>query len=166
MCQQVALSSWQATSTTGNTLTHERVRHFLRDAHAIAAHNGMVDVNLLLVDGRPAAFAYNYHFHGRLTGLRIGYDASLESTWCCRPGLGTALMLRSIEDSFARGDVSLDLGAGETRFKRRLRTDSEASYRMVYAPLGSWRSQVVRLSRWARQRWRPAVAEVGKAASA
>ena len=119
---------------------------FLRDAHAIAARNGMVDMNLLLVDGRPAAFAYNYHFHGRLTAVRFGYDASLG-----RQGLGTALALRSIEDSFERGDVSLDLGPGETRFQRRLRTRSEASYRMTYVPLGSWRSQVVRFSRWAKR---------------
>jgi len=161
MCQQVALASWQATSSTGTTLTHERVGHFLRDAHAVAARNGMVDVNLLLVDGRPAAFAYNYHFHGRLTGLRVGYDASLGQS-----GLGTALMLRSIEDSCERGDVSLDLGPGETPFKRRLRTHSEASYRMIYAPLASWRSQAVRFSRWARRRLGPAKSEVGKAASA
>ena len=159
MCQQVALASWQATSTTGTTLTHERVRHFLRDAHTVAARLGMVDMNLLLVDGRPAAFAYNYHHHGRLTGLRIGYDASLG-----RAGLGTALMLCSIEDSFARGDASYDLGPGESRYKRVLRTRTEPSFRLTYSPLGSWRSQAVRLSRWAKQRWAPAVVEVGKAA--
>lgn len=163
MCQQVALASWQATSSNGTTLTHERVRHFLRDAHAIAAHSGMVDLNLLLVDGRPAAFAYNYNFHGHLTGVRIGYDSSLERSG---PGWGTALMLSAIEDSCQRGDVSLDLGPGETPFKRRLRTHSEASYRMVYAPLDSWRSQAVRLSRWARQKFQPSTADVGKSATA
>ncbi len=166
MCQQVALASWQATSTTGTTLTHERVRHFLRDAHAIAARNGMVDVNLLLIDGRPAAFAYNYHLHGRLTGLRVGYDASLVQSGQVPPGLGTALMLRSIEDSCERGDVSLDLGRGESLFKRSLRTHAEASYRMIYAPLGSWRSQAARLSQWAKQRFGPANDDSGKAASA
>jgi CelD/BcsL family acetyltransferase involved in cellulose biosynthesis len=147
MCQQVALSSWQTLSPTNITLVHERARSFLRDAHAIAARNGMVDMNLLLVDGRPAAFAYNYHFHGRLTAVRFGYDASLG-----RQGLGTALALRSIEDSFERGDVSLDLGPGETQFQRRLRTDAETIYRMTYVPLNSWRSQMARLSRWATRR--------------
>jgi CelD/BcsL family acetyltransferase involved in cellulose biosynthesis len=161
MCQQVALASWQGSSTTGTTLTHESVRAFLSDAHAIAARKGMVDMNLLLVDGRPAAFAYNYHFHGKLSGVRVGYDPTLGIS-----GLGTALVLRSIEDSFERGDESLDLGAGETQFKRRLRTRSEASYRMTYAPLGSWRSQAVRLSRWARGRIAPVEIESGKAASA
>jgi CelD/BcsL family acetyltransferase involved in cellulose biosynthesis len=147
MCQQVALSSWQASAAGNFTLVHERVRNFLRDAHEVAARNGMVDLNLLLVDGRPAAFAYNYQLHGRLTSVRFGFDASLG-----RRGLGTALALRMVEDSFERGDVSLDLGSGETAFQRRLRTRSEPCYRMTFVPLGSWRSQVVRLSRWARRR--------------
>ena len=111
MCQQVALASWQAASPTNITLVHERARSFLRDAHAIAARNGMVDMNLLLVDGRPAAFAYNYHFHGRLTAVRFGFDASLG-----RQGLGTALALRSIEDSFERGDVVAGFGTGGDAF--------------------------------------------------
>jgi hypothetical protein len=161
MCQQVALASWQATSTTGTTLTHERVRHFLRDCHAVAARLGMVDVSLLLVDGQPAAFLYNYHYHGRLTGLRTGYDPSLGRT-----GLGTALLLRSIEDSFERGDESYDLGPGDARFKQQLRTDTETSYRLSYWPLGSWRAQFTRLSRWARSRWQQPVEDVGKPASA
>lgn len=160
MCQQIALASWQSASTSGTTLTHESVRHFLSDAHAIAARNGMVDVNLLLVDGRPAAFAYNYHFHGKLAGVRVGYNPSIGIS-----GLGTALVLRSIEDSCERGDVSLDLGAGETQFKKRLRTRFEANYRVTYSPLGSWRSQAVRLSRWAK-RLAPVENETGKAASA
>jgi len=163
MCQQVALASWQSSSTNGTTLTHPAVRQFLTDAHAVAARRGMVDVNLLLVDGRPAAFAYNYHFDGRLTGLRVGYDPALGIA-----GLGTALIVRSIEDSCERGDLSLNLGAGETQFKKRLRTHSEPSYRVTYAPLGSWRSQVVRLSRWAQGRRAalPSEIETGKAASA
>jgi CelD/BcsL family acetyltransferase involved in cellulose biosynthesis len=161
MCGQVALASWQATLTTGNTLTHERVRHFLRDAHQVAAHNGMLDLNLLMVDDRPAAFAYNYHYDGRVVGLRMGYDPTLGYS-----GLGTALVLRSLEDSFNRGDASYDLGPGESRFKRHLRTRTETSYRLSYWPLGSWRSQAVRLTRWAKQRLRRPAAEIGKPASA
>jgi CelD/BcsL family acetyltransferase involved in cellulose biosynthesis len=151
MCQQVALASWQGSSTTGNTITHERVRHFLRDAHAIAARLGMVDMNLLLVDGRPASFSYNYHYRGRITCLRLGYDGSIG-----RRGLGKSLVLRSIQDSFERGDESYDLGLGGSQIARELRTHTETSYRLTHTPLGSWRSQAVRLARWAR-RVRPAV---------
>lgn len=161
MCQQVALASWQADSTTGTTLTHPGVHHFLRDAHALAAHAGMVDLNLLLVDGRPAAFAYNYHHDGRLSGVRVGYDASLDID-----GLGTALLLRSIEDSCERGDVSLDLGPGEMEFKRRLRTRVEDTYRNTYAPLAAWRWQAGRLSRWAAGRFAAADSTGNNAATA
>jgi CelD/BcsL family acetyltransferase involved in cellulose biosynthesis len=146
MCQQVALASWQGNSTTGNTITHDRVRHFLRDAHAVAARLGMVDMNLLLVDGRPAAFTYNYFFQDRVMSLRMGYDASLGSS-----GLGKALVLRSMQDCFERGDGSCDLGPGDSRLGRELRTNTETSYRLTHAPLGSWRSQALRLARWARR---------------
>ena len=53
-CGQVAAQSWQATSATGTTLTHDSVRSFLRDVHAAAARFGGLDLNLLLLDGRPA----------------------------------------------------------------------------------------------------------------
>jgi CelD/BcsL family acetyltransferase involved in cellulose biosynthesis len=125
------------------------MRHFLRDAHAVAARLGMVDMNLLLVDGRPAAFSYNYNFLGRLTCLRIGYDSSLRSA-----GYGKALLLRSIQDSFERGDTSYDLGPGDSRLERELKTRTETSYRLTHVPIGSWRSQAVRWARWAKK-WRP-----------
>ena len=149
MCEHVALASWQGSSTTGNTITHDRVRHFLRDAHAVAARLGMVDMNLLLVDGRPAAFSYNYNFRGRLTCLRIGYDPALRSG-----GHGKALLLQSIQDGFDRGDHSYDLGPGDSRLERELRTDTEKSYQLTHTPIGSWRSQAVRWARWAKK-WRP-----------
>jgi CelD/BcsL family acetyltransferase involved in cellulose biosynthesis len=161
MCQQVAQASWQATSTNGNTLTHERVRDFLRDAHEVAANKGMLDVNLLVVDDQPAAFAYNYHYDGRVTGLRMGFDPRIGPS-----GLGTALLLRAIEDSAQRGDATYDLGPGDSRFKRHFRTRSESSYRLRYLPIGSWRSQAVRLAGWARRRLRRPTEEVGKPASA
>jgi CelD/BcsL family acetyltransferase involved in cellulose biosynthesis len=151
MCEQVAQASWQADSTTGNTLTHDRVRGFLRDAHAAAARLGMVDINLLLVDGQPAAFGYNYHCQGRLVGLRVGYDAKSECS-----GLGNALLLSTVKSSCRYGDRAFDLGAGDWVFKRRLRTRSETSYRLTYTPIGSWRSQAVRLARWVKAR-RPQV---------
>jgi CelD/BcsL family acetyltransferase involved in cellulose biosynthesis len=161
MCQQVALASWQGSSTSGDTITHDRVRHFLRDAHAVAARLGMVDMNLLLVDGRPVAFSYNYCYQGRITSLRIGYDASFNYG-----GLGRALVLRSLQDSFERGDESYDLGPVDSQMKRQLRTHTESSYQLTHAPLGSWRSQAVRLARWARRERASSGAELREPASA
>jgi CelD/BcsL family acetyltransferase involved in cellulose biosynthesis len=159
MCETAALASWQGSATNGNTLTHDRVRDYCHDAHAAAARLGMVDVNVLLVDGRPAAFLYNYHYQGRITALRTGYDASAG-----HDGVGSALVLKSIEDSIERGDESIDFGPGEREHKRRLRTRTESSYRLTYTPLGSWRSQAVRWGRWAKSRWpRPAAVSLSTA---
>jgi CelD/BcsL family acetyltransferase involved in cellulose biosynthesis len=148
MCETAALASWQGSATNGNTITHDRVRDYCRDAHATAARLGMVDLNVLSLADRPVAFLYNYHYQGRITALRTGYDASAG-----HDGVGSALILKSIEDSIARGDESIDFGPGEREHKRRLRTRMETSYRLNYTPLGSLRSQAVNWSRWAKKRW-------------
>lgn len=146
MCQQVAAESWQAGVDDGNTLSSPPVRNFLRDAHSQAARLGMVDMNLLLVGGEPAAFAYNYHYDGRLFGVRIGYAPRFRSL-----GVGIALLLRTIQDSFDRDDTLLDLGGGETPFKKTVRTEVALGYRLTHTPLASLRSQAVRLTQWAKR---------------
>lgn len=143
MCEEVARTSWQAGVDRGNTLTHERVRGFFRDAHAAASRWGMSDISLLVVDGRPSAFLYGYHYRGHVSALRTGFDPA-------ENGLGSALMAYSSEDSFRRGDKSIDLGPGEREHKRRARTRTESTFRLTYTPLDSWRSQAVRLTRWAK----------------
>jgi CelD/BcsL family acetyltransferase involved in cellulose biosynthesis len=146
MCEAIALDSWQSQVTRGNTLTHDRVREYFRDAHSAASRLGMADVSMLTVDGRPAAFLYGYHWQNNVTGLRTGFDSSIGD------GLGTALMVRAIHDSCHRGDHVIDLGPGEREDKRRLRTRTETTYRISYTPIDSWRSQAVRFSRWAKNR--------------
>jgi CelD/BcsL family acetyltransferase involved in cellulose biosynthesis len=145
-CVAVAQASWQSHVTNGNTLTHERVREYFQATHAVAARIGMVDVNLLQVDGQPAAFIYGYHCQGTVSALRTGFDASINN------GVGSALFLRSLEDSCRRGDRMVDFGPGEREHKRRLRTRVLPTYRLTFTPLVSWRSQTVRLSRWAKNR--------------
>jgi CelD/BcsL family acetyltransferase involved in cellulose biosynthesis len=148
MCEQIAAASWQGSVTNGNTLTHEQVRDFYRDAHAAAARLGMVDINLLLVEDRPAAFLYDYFYDRRIFSLRMGYDPSFGDH-----GFGSALLLKTIEDSIARGDRTIDFGPGDREHKRRLRSRTESTYRLTYTPIDSWRSQAVRLTRWAKNRW-------------
>ena len=148
MCEEIAAVSWQSSVTNGNTLSHDGVRDFYRDAHAAAARLGMADINVLLFEGRPAAFLYNYHCFGRISTLRMGYNPAFGDH-----GFGSALMLRSIQDGIARGDRFIDFGQGGGEHKRRLRTRTESTYRLTYTPLGSWRSQTVRWTRWAKKRW-------------
>jgi CelD/BcsL family acetyltransferase involved in cellulose biosynthesis len=153
MCAEIAAASWQGSVNNGNTLTHGRVRDFYRDAHAVAARLGMVDVNVIRYNGQPAAFLYNYICDGRIFGLRMGYDPSFTEH-----GFGSSLVLKTVQDSIARGDRSIDFGPGEREHKRRLRTRTESTYQLTYTPLHSWRSQSVRFTRWAKDHWPRGVA--------
>ena len=146
LCESVAEASWQAQVQHGNTLTHERVRDYFRAAHAVAARLGMVDMNVLEVEGKPVAFLYGYHCRGTVSALRTGFDAANTN------GVGSALVLKVMEDSCRRGDRVIDFGTGEREHKRRLRTRTETTYRLTYTPVRSWRSQAVRLTRWAKGR--------------
>jgi CelD/BcsL family acetyltransferase involved in cellulose biosynthesis len=148
MCEEIAAASWQSCADCGNTLTHDEVRNFYRDAHAAAARLGMLDLNVLLFQGRPAAFLYNYYCDGRVYSLRMGFDPAFAAH-----GFGSALLLRTIQDSIARGDSVIDFGPHDREHKRRLRSRVESTYRLTYTPISSWRSQAVRWSRWAKDQW-------------
>jgi CelD/BcsL family acetyltransferase involved in cellulose biosynthesis len=140
-CLGVAAASWQSGSTTGTTLTHATIAPLVRDAHAAAVRAGGLDLNLLLVAGRPAAFNYAFHYRGHVFGLRTGYDPELAA---CGPG--TVLQARMIEDSCRRGDRTYDLGADYLECKRPWQTRLAASWRYsVFAP--RLRPQIVRIKR-------------------
>ena len=144
-CEEVSQKSWQAESTTGNTICHAKYRDFYRHCHATASKLGMADLALLKVDGQPVAFSYNYRYEGRVFGLRMGYDANHSIK-----GLGTALTAYLIRNGFERGDARLELGMGDQKFKQRIRSRAETSSRLTYTPLTAWRPQAVRASRWLR----------------
>ena len=142
-CEEVARRSWQSSSQTGTTLSHASVRPFLRDAHAAAVRCGAADLNLLLIDQQPVAFAYNYHFHGHVSGLRMGFDAQAGSN-----GAGTVLLHRALQDSAERDDHTYDMGAGYLDFKRRWLSHTEVIYRYTHYPLVSIRAQAMRAGHW------------------
>ncbi|MHB1038323.1 MAG: GNAT family N-acetyltransferase [Pirellulales bacterium] len=142
-CEQIAGRSWQGSSETGTTLSHASIREFLRETHAAAARVGGLDLNLLLWKGQPVAFAYNYHYRGNVSGLRMGFDASR-----CRDGAGTVLQARILEDSFRRGDRLYDLGPGSLHCKRYWHTAIVSSFRYTHFPAADLRMQVLRLKRW------------------
>ena len=148
-CEQVARASLQASASIGNTLCHPRTRQFYRDTHAAAARLGMVDMSLLRLFGQPVAFLYSYHHQGRLFGLRMGFDPTISRT-----GLGTQLLLMTLRDSFARGDVSFELGPGNQRYKQRLRTRVETTSRLVHVPELAFKGQLVRAAQWLSSRGR------------
>ena len=145
-CVDLARRTWQSGLQDGNTICHREVEPFLRDCHEAAARLGMVDLVLLKLNGRPAAFSYNYHCRGELVLLRMGYDAAVS-----RQGSGVVMVGYQIEDSFARGDQTIDMGIGEYKYKERLRTGVRENRRLRhFSPLG-WRSQAVRLTTWLKE---------------
>lgn len=146
-CVQLARESWQGSSTTGTTLSHPSVDGYLRDTHAAAAKCGSLDLNLLLVDGTPAAFAYNYQYHGNVYGLRMGYHPALAAF-----GPGTVLKKRIIEDSFRRGDHLYDMGVGSLHCKRHWQTSLATSFRYTHFPVSVPRAQLLRVKRWLHDR--------------
>lgn len=146
-CLKIAQKSWQATSRNGNTLCHGDVAKFLIDAHESASRVGMVDLSLLTVGGKPAAYYYAYHYNGQIFGLRTGFDPSIPG------GAGAVLLNQLIEDSFARGDQRLDLGVGPEAYKRRLRTTVETSSQLSHIARHAWRPQALRVAKKIAQRF-------------
>jgi CelD/BcsL family acetyltransferase involved in cellulose biosynthesis len=142
-CVELSRQSWQGRSTTGTTMCHESIASFLRDMHVAACRTGCIDLNLMTVDGRPAAFIYNYVYRGRVSGLRRGYHPSFRSA-----GAGAALMHWLIQDSCERGDHLIDLLPGSLEAKRRIVTRVESTYRYCHIPFGVGRSQLLRVKRW------------------
>lgn len=146
-CRQLAARSWQASATDGTTLSSESIGPFLRDVHETAARLGALDVNLLWLDARAVAFAYNYHWRGYVSGLRVGFDPEF-----ARYGVGGLLWTLSIRDSFDRNDRLYDLGTGSLANKRYYQTDVLPIVRFGHYPIAVPRTQLLRLRRWGQGR--------------
>jgi hypothetical protein len=114
----------------------------------VAAALGALDLNLLLVDERPVAFNYAYHYRGSVFGLRTGYDARAASE-----GAGTVLQHAMIEDSFARGDHTYDLGPDYLASKRYWQTEVRTAYRYTHFAAGAPLGQLARAKRMLQQWW-------------
>jgi len=142
-CLEVARASWQGSSTSGSTMSHARVADFLRDAHLTAVRTGSLDLNVLLLDGRPIAFVYNYHRRGRLFGLRMGFDPAASGL-----APGKVLQYLMFQDSFQRGDEHFDMGVGSLGAKGHWLTSVVTSYRLTCFSPVAWRAQLLRLKRW------------------
>lgn len=156
-CEELARRSWQGAATDGTTLSHDAVCSFLREAHQAASAAGAVDLNLLSIDGQPAAFVYGYHDCGHVYGLRRGYDAEQS-----REGAGNVLLARVLRNSFARGDQIYDLGVGSLASKQHFQTRLLPILRLSHFPLPPVRTQLLRVKRWWEARRNPASIAVGR----
>ena len=140
MCEQIAAKTWQAGDESQSTLSSPRVHDVLVRIHQVAASLGMLDANILLIGGEPAAFNYNYFADGRTYGLRCGYDPTLGLEGC-----GRALLYLMLEDSFRRGDVEYNFGPGRQPYKERFATEMRRAYTFRHFARYSLRSQLLHL---------------------
>jgi CelD/BcsL family acetyltransferase involved in cellulose biosynthesis len=138
-CLDMGRQSRQSSVKSGTALPHPFVEPYLRDAHEAAVRSGGLDLNLLLVDGQPAAFAYNYQYSGRVYCLRMGYNPAVSCD-----GAGSVLMCRMLEDCFARGDHTFNLGPSSFAHTQPWQTSVETSYRYTYFS-GGTRAQALRI---------------------
>jgi GNAT superfamily N-acetyltransferase len=139
-CEEVARRSWQGSSTAGTTICHESIRPFLRGVHEVASRLGAADINLLWLDGEPAAFAYNYHWRGYVFGLRMGYDPRWR-----HEGIGTLLLDHIVRDSIRRGFHTFDLGPGSLDAKRHVQTGVKPVVQYSHYRPGAPRAQLLRM---------------------
>ena len=143
--------AWQAIAQSrgqGSTSpASEAVRPFLRDLHAVASKKGAVDVNLLLIDSQPCAFAYHYHFGGSVVVLQTGVDPELSCD-----GADQVICARAIRNSFEQGDRRYELGRGSIESQRDLLTCVKTSYRCTHFPATGLQVQALRLKRWLRRK--------------
>ncbi len=150
---ELASRTWQGASETGTTLSHDSVADFFRQTHRLAAEAGALDMNMLKLDGEPVAFGYNYHAHGYVFGLRIGYSPDHPKV-----GLGNALYMNMFRDGAERGDHTFDMGPGTLERKRHLMTGRRAVRHFVHYPVLSPRVQLLRVKRWWKCRQEASVA--------
>jgi CelD/BcsL family acetyltransferase involved in cellulose biosynthesis len=145
-CVSLAERSWQGSRGDRTNLCHAEVSGFFRDAHAVAARLGVVDLNLLCYNDEPIAYTMNYCWQGSVYGLRRGFDPRFKHL---RPGLVLQKMM--LEDGHRRGDRFYDLGTGSHETKRAWRTKVQTSFRFTYFPAFDVRAQLLRWNRWLRR---------------
>ena len=126
-----------------------RQQRFWHDVHQTAWRLGATDLNLLLLDGKPIAFAYNFNYRGYVNVVRSGFDP----TAGC-PNAGIVLLRRWIADSFQRRDRFIDLGSSHIDSRWHWETSSLASYCYTHFPISSPRAQLMQLNGWAREKFK------------
>jgi CelD/BcsL family acetyltransferase involved in cellulose biosynthesis len=138
-CEAVSRASWQGNAKNGTMLNKDLHRAYFRECHQKGIENGSVDVNVIFVDGQPAAFGYNYVYRGRVTEVKVAYDPAFAFE-----GAGTVLQARTIADSFARGDHTIELGHEYMYWKRVWATHFRPVNRYLHFPTMGVAAQVIR----------------------
>jgi CelD/BcsL family acetyltransferase involved in cellulose biosynthesis len=141
-CVELSRRTWQGACPYATSLSHPEVRDFFRDSHAAATARGAADINVLRINGRAVAFAYNYVFAGATIGVRTGYDPEFAAV-----SPGSLLFSFLVRDGFARRDRSLDMGTDRCDYKRYWSTHRVPVLRYAHYRNNSPRTQLLRWKR-------------------
>lgn len=97
------------------TFMDERMAAFFRAMTQAMGEQGYVELNILEVDGAPAAAMYNFRYRDGLLVYNSGYDPGL------RPNLSSGIVLLSqcIQDAIERGLGVFDFLQGDEEYKYR-----------------------------------------------
>lgn len=106
----------------------DRMAKFFRAMTVVMAEAGYVELNILEIDGAPAAAMYNFRYRDHLLIYNSGYDPQL------RPNLSGGIVLLSlcIQDAIQRGLRVFDFLQGDEEYKYRFgATDLELRHLII-----------------------------------
>jgi hypothetical protein len=123
-----------------------------RETHEAATRVAGVDFNVLRLNGRQIAWAYNYRCDGRLETQRIRAVAEHQQ-------LATVVLTgRMLRDAFRRGDEYYLFEPAATSAARGWQTGETSRFRYTHFAPQAPRAQLLRLMRWLRSRPEPSLA--------
>ncbi|RCS54561.1 GNAT family N-acetyltransferase [Bremerella cremea] len=146
-CVQLAKRTWQGSSSTGTTISHEQTAAYFHECFIQAARLRMIDLMTLRYQDRLVAFSYNFHHQGRVLGIRMGYEPD-----CKHHSPGVALMGMQIRDSIERGDQLFDLGSDYPEIKAPWINRTLESQRICHYSGFSVLANVLRWGHWLKYR--------------
>jgi CelD/BcsL family acetyltransferase involved in cellulose biosynthesis len=147
-CEAISTASWQGSAGGGTMLNKPEHSGFFRECYEQGTPEGGIDLDVLFVDERPAAFCYSFVYRGRVSEAKVAYHPDF-----AHEGAGTVLQARQLAESFARGDHTIELGHEFMYWKEVWMTHLRPVHRYVHFPLGVG-AQATRLKRAFKRRLR------------
>ncbi|MDP2911545.1 MAG: GNAT family N-acetyltransferase [Candidatus Omnitrophota bacterium] len=109
--------SWQGEKNVGIFCRREGMS-FHSMVFDTFSQNSLLDLSVLRLNKKPAAYIYNYFYNGRSYNYNIAFDKKYSNL-----SPGTVLMLWTIMDSAAKEVAEFDFARGEESWKNRLTQD-------------------------------------------
>jgi CelD/BcsL family acetyltransferase involved in cellulose biosynthesis len=119
---QLHIDRWAGTPTP-SFFRDERQRRFYRELTASLAPRGWVFFCTVLLDGKPVASHFGFHYAGRILYIKPAYDPRYAEF-----GPGMLQIKFVLEHAMRIGAKELDFTAGEESFKYRFANHARSNY--------------------------------------